>query len=132
MLILVLMCNFSKYWLWGKFHPKICCSPYLLKFSVEIQWTYISQNKLEEASQGCKNVLVNERVFYRFYHFSFAHQQVLKFCVYLIYLSLDPRPNSLYCAPETAQYNSASVQCAWLWHKEQVAISWKAKLSWYT
>ena len=53
----LLMCNFSKYLLfinfWGKFHPKICCSPHLLKFSVEIRcnsaniektrWTKISQ-----------------------------------------------------------------------------------------
>ena len=57
---------FSKYWsftnFWGKFHPKICCSPCLLKFSIEIQWTYISQNKLKEASHGCNNVLVNESV----------------------------------------------------------------------
>ena len=78
MLILVLMCNFSKYWPFanfgGKFHPKICFSPYLLKFSIEIQWTYINQNKIVEASQECENVLVNEGVFYRFYHFSFAHQ----------------------------------------------------------
>ena len=41
MLIAVLMCNFLKYLLflnfWGKFHPKICCSPYLLKFSIEIR-----------------------------------------------------------------------------------------------
>ena len=29
---------------WGKFHFKVCCSPYLLKFSIEIRQTYISQN----------------------------------------------------------------------------------------
>ena len=47
---------------------------YLLRFSIEIQQTYISQNKLEETSQGCKNVLVNKRVFYCFYHFSFGYK----------------------------------------------------------
>ena len=70
MLILVLMRNFLKYWpfinFWGKFHPKICYSPYLLKFNIGIQWTYRGHNKLEEASQGCENVLLNERVFYLF------------------------------------------------------------------
>ena len=34
------MCSFSKNLpfinFWGKFHPKICCSPYLLKSSVEV------------------------------------------------------------------------------------------------
>ena len=39
MLISVLMCNFSKYLpltnICGKFYPKICCSPYLLKFSIK-------------------------------------------------------------------------------------------------
>ena len=38
LLIINLMCNLSKYMLfinlWGKFHPKICCSTYLLKFSI--------------------------------------------------------------------------------------------------
>ena len=87
MLILILMCNFSKYWLFinflGKFHPKISCFPYLLTFSIEIQWAYISQNKKEEASQGCENVLVNEHVFYCFYHFCFADQHILRSCVYV-------------------------------------------------
>ena len=51
----VLMCNFSEtfpfLYFWDKFHPKICCSPYLLKFIIAIPRTDISQNKLEEASQ---------------------------------------------------------------------------------
>ena len=41
MLISVLMCNFSKYLpltnICGKFYPKICCSSYLLKFSIKIR-----------------------------------------------------------------------------------------------
>ena len=49
MLIMVLMWNFSKYLpfenFWGKFHPKICCSPYLLKFSIEIQCNFINMEK---------------------------------------------------------------------------------------
>ena len=48
-LITVLMCNFSKYLpfinFWGKFHPKICCSPYLLKFSIQIRCHYINMEK---------------------------------------------------------------------------------------
>ena len=87
MLITVLMRNFSKYLVlinfWGKFYPKICCFPYLMQFSIEIQQTYIYQNKLEETSQSCENVLVNKHIFYRFYHFSFAHKLVLKFCIYV-------------------------------------------------
>ena len=80
MRITVLMCNFWKYLpfinFWDKFYSKICCSPYLLKFSIEIRQTYISQNKLEEASQG--NVF-----FYRFDRCSFAHKQVLTFCMHV-------------------------------------------------
>ena len=42
MLLKVLMCNFSEYLpfinFWGKFHPKICCPRYLLKFNIEIRW----------------------------------------------------------------------------------------------
>ena len=87
MLILVLMCNFSKYWLFinflDKFHPKISCFPYLLTFSIEIQWAHINQNQQEEASQECENVLVNEHAFYCFYHFSFADQHILRSCVYV-------------------------------------------------
>ena len=90
MLITVLMCNFLKYLLfiifWRKFHPKICCSPYLLKFSIEIQQTQISHNKLEKASQGCENVLVNKLVFYDFYHLIFHINSFLKFCVLCMYL----------------------------------------------
>ena len=44
---------------------------------------HISQNKLEEAAQGWEKVYINEHVFYRFYHFTFAHKQVSKFCVYV-------------------------------------------------
>ena len=87
MLIRVLMCNFLKYLpfiiFWGKFLPKISCSSNWLKFSIDIWQTYISQSKLEEALQGCENVLVNKRVFYRFYHSSFSHKQVVTFCIYL-------------------------------------------------
>ena len=68
MMITVLMCIFLKYLLfiifWGN----------LLKFSIEIWRTYISQNELDEASQGCKIVLVNKSDFYGIYHFSFAHK----------------------------------------------------------
>ena len=60
----------------GIVHPY--CSPCLLKFSMEIR-----QNKLDEASQGCKNVVENKDVFDNFYHFRFAHKQVLKFCIYV-------------------------------------------------
>ena len=49
MLITVLMCNFSKdlpyITFWGKFHPKICCSPYLLKFSIEIRCNSVNMEK---------------------------------------------------------------------------------------
>ena len=90
MVITVLMCNFLKYlpfiFFLGKFHPKINCSSYWLKFNIKIWQTYISQSKLEEALQGCENVLVNKCVFCRFYHFSFAHKQVVKFCIYLFAL----------------------------------------------
>ena len=65
----------------GQISSQICCSPYLLQFIIEIRRTYISQNKLKKASQGCQNVLINKRVFYRFYHFSFAEKQDLNFCV---------------------------------------------------
>ena len=58
MAITVLPCNLSKYLpfinLWGKFHPKICCSPYLLRFSIEIQ--YISVN-LEKTRWKFANML---------------------------------------------------------------------------
>ena len=49
MLVTVLMCNFSKYLpfinFWGKLHPKICCSPYLLKFSIEIRSNSVNMEK---------------------------------------------------------------------------------------
>ena len=48
MLITVFMCNFSKYLLinfWGKFHPKICCSPHLLKFSIDIRFVSVNFEK---------------------------------------------------------------------------------------
>ena len=42
-------CNFSKYLpfinFWGKFHPKICCSAYLLKFSIEIPCNSVNMEK---------------------------------------------------------------------------------------
>ena len=84
MLITVLMCNFSKYcWpfrnFWDKFHPKTCFSPYLMKFSIEMRRTYISQNKLE-ASKECENMLLNKRVFVILVLYM---KPVSKFCVYV-------------------------------------------------
>ena len=37
-------CVIFKFW-WGKFHHKICCSPYLQKFSMEIQCNSINLEK---------------------------------------------------------------------------------------
>ena len=87
MLITVVMYDFLKSLLlinfWGKSHPEIFCSSYLLKFSIETRQTYMTQKKLEEATQGCENVHLNKRIFYCLYHFVFAHKQVLKFCVFV-------------------------------------------------
>ena len=133
---LVLMCIFLEYLpfinFWDKFHPKICCSPYenLWKFSIEIWQTYLSQIKAKEASQGCRNLLINKR-FYCFYDFNFAHKQALNLCAYIcmyMYLCLEPHPNSLYYAEETVQCNFLRIQCVWLGLKDQVTISLNAKL----
>ena len=49
MLITILMCNFSKYLPFlnfcGNFHPKIGCSPCLLKFSIEIRCNSVNMEK---------------------------------------------------------------------------------------
>ena len=49
MLVTVFMCNFSKHLsfikFWGKFHPKICCSPYLPKFSIDIRCNSVNLEK---------------------------------------------------------------------------------------
>ena len=46
---MVLMYNFSNYLpfinFWGKFNPKICCSSYLLKFSIEIRSNSVNMKK---------------------------------------------------------------------------------------
>ena len=92
------MCNFSEsfpfLYFWDKFHPKICCSPYLLKFIIAIPRTDISQNKLEEASQ--------QNLFYIV--FIILVLDISRFksfvCMYMyMHLYLEPRPNSLHCAP---------------------------------
>ena len=64
-----------------------------MKFSTEIRQTHISQNKLEGASQGCENVLVNKRAFIVAI-LVFHIKQVFRFCIYIyiyMYLCLEPR-----------------------------------------
>ena len=58
-----------------------------------------------------ENVLVKERVFYRFYHFSFAHQQVLKFWVYVYVFLFGATSKLPVLCTITAQYNSPTIQC---------------------
>ena len=49
---MVLMCNFSKYLPFINFLGKFCCSPFLLKFSLEIQCSSINMKKTKIIAFG--------------------------------------------------------------------------------
>ena len=46
-----------------------------------------------------------------------------------MYFRLEPRPNSLPCVPQTAQYNSPGIQYVRLGRKDHVTITWNANFS---